>query len=72
MRDPQVHYDGRKILFSYRKAGTDYYHLYEINVGRLGLRQLTSGRSTTTSRPICRTATSCLSPPAANAGSTAG
>ena len=43
VRDPQVHYDGRKILFSYRKAGTDYYHLYEINTDGSGLQQLTDG-----------------------------
>ena len=43
IRDPQVHYDAQKILFSYRKAGTDYYHLYEIQVDGTGLRQITSG-----------------------------
>jgi len=43
VRDPQVHYDGRKILFSYRKDGQPYYHLYEINADGSGLRQLTSG-----------------------------
>ena len=43
VRDPQVHYDGRKILFSYRKAGTDYYHLHEINVDGSGLTPLTAG-----------------------------
>ena len=43
VRDPQVHYDGRKILFSYRKGGQPYYHLYEIGVGGDGLRQLTDG-----------------------------
>jgi hypothetical protein len=43
VRDPQLHYDGRKILFSYRQAGTDFYHLYEINVDGTGLRQLTEG-----------------------------
>ena len=43
VRDPQVHYDGGKILFSYRKGGTPYYHLYEINVDGTGLRQLTDG-----------------------------
>ena len=43
VRDPQVHYDGRKILFSYRPAGTDFFHLYEINVDGSGLRQLTAG-----------------------------
>jgi hypothetical protein len=41
IRDPQVHYDARKILFSYRKAGTDFYHLYEIRVDGTGLLQLT-------------------------------
>ena len=43
VRDPQMHYDGRKILFSYRKGGQPYYHLFEINVDGTGLRQLTSG-----------------------------
>ncbi len=43
VRDPQVHYDGRKVLFSYRRGGSDYYHLYEINVDGTGLRQLTDG-----------------------------
>ena len=43
MRDPQVHYDGQKILFSYRKGGTEHYHLYEINADGTGLRQLTDG-----------------------------
>lgn len=43
VRDPQVHYDGGKILFSHRPAGTDYYHLYEINADGSGRRQLTSG-----------------------------
>jgi hypothetical protein len=43
VRDPQVHYDGRTILFAYRKGGTEYYHLYEIRSDRTGLRQLTDG-----------------------------
>jgi hypothetical protein len=42
-RDPQMHYDGRKILFSYRKGGQPFYHLYEINVDGTGLRQITDG-----------------------------
>ena len=44
VRDPQVHYDGRKILFAYRKGGTENYLLYEINVDGSGLRQLTTGQ----------------------------
>ena len=43
VRDPQVHYDGRKIVFSYRPGGTEHFHLYEINVDGTGLRQLTDG-----------------------------
>ncbi len=43
VRDPQVHYDGKKILFSYRKGGTDYFHLYEINTNGKDLKQLTDG-----------------------------
>ncbi len=43
VRDPQVHYDGGRILFSYRPAQTDFYHLYEINTDGSGLRQITSG-----------------------------
>ncbi len=41
IRDPHVHYDGRTILFSYRRTGTDYYNLYEIQTDETGLRQLT-------------------------------
>ncbi|MBM3495412.1 MAG: hypothetical protein FJX72_13985 [Armatimonadetes bacterium] len=43
VRDPQLHYDGQKILFSYRKGDEPAYHLYEINVDGTGLKQLTDG-----------------------------
>jgi len=43
IRDPHVHYDGRTVLFSYRPAGTDCYHLYEIQADGSGLRQITRG-----------------------------
>ena len=43
VRDPQLHYDGKKILFSYRKGGTHTFHLYEINIDGSGLTQLTDG-----------------------------
>ncbi|MDA1273987.1 MAG: hypothetical protein O2960_08035 [Verrucomicrobia bacterium] len=32
IRDPQVSYDGRRILFSYRPGGTEHYHLYEMDL----------------------------------------
>ncbi|MFV2066688.1 MAG: hypothetical protein ACC645_06870 [Pirellulales bacterium] len=44
VRDPQVHYDGQRILFSYRKGGTTSYHLYEINIDGSALTQLTDGK----------------------------
>ncbi|MBN2291430.1 MAG: hypothetical protein JXM70_03335 [Pirellulales bacterium] len=43
-RDPRVHYDGGKILFSYRKGGTHHYHLCEINIDGSDFRQLTFGK----------------------------
>jgi hypothetical protein len=43
IRDPQVHYDGKTILFSWRKGGSDYFHLYEIQSNGTGLRQITDG-----------------------------
>ena len=42
-RDPVVDYDGKTIVFSYRKGGEDVYHLYEIQSDGTGLRQLTEG-----------------------------
>jgi len=43
VRDPHVNYDGKKILFAYRKGGTENYHLYEINADGSGMCQLTDG-----------------------------
>ncbi len=43
VRDPIVHYDAKKILFSYRKGGEEHFHLWEINCDGSGLRQLTDG-----------------------------
>ncbi len=43
VRDPVVHYDARKVLFSYRPAGTRYYHLYEMELDSGQMRQLTDG-----------------------------
>ena len=43
VRDPQVHYDGKKILFSCRLGGDESFHLYEIDTDGSDLRQLTDG-----------------------------
>jgi hypothetical protein len=43
VRDPQVHYDGQRLVFSYRPGDSPYYHLYEINADGSGLHQLTDG-----------------------------
>ncbi len=43
VRDPRIHYDGDKILFSCRRGGTHHYNLYEINLDGTGLRRITDG-----------------------------
>jgi cytochrome c553 len=43
IRDPQLHYDGQKILMSYRPGGTHVYHLYEIDIDGKNLHRLTDG-----------------------------
>jgi Tol biopolymer transport system component len=43
IRDPQLHYNGKKILMSYRPGGTHVFHLYEIDIDGTNLRQLTDG-----------------------------
>ncbi len=44
VRDPQLNYEGDTILFSYRKGGTDHYHLCEIGIDGTNLRRLTDGK----------------------------
>ena len=43
VRDPVVDYDAKKIVFSYRKGGTENYHLWEIGIDGDGLKRLTDG-----------------------------
>ncbi|HEC04066.1 MAG TPA: hypothetical protein ENI81_11080, partial [Phycisphaerales bacterium] len=42
IRDPEVHFDGGRIVFAMRKNIDDDYHIYEINADATGLKQLTS------------------------------
>ncbi len=44
VRDPAVHYDGKQVLFSYRKGGTENYLLYIINADGTGLHRITDGK----------------------------
>ena len=41
IRDPEVHFDGGKIVFAMRRDIRDDYHIYEINTDGTGLTQLT-------------------------------
>ena len=44
IRDPAVSWDGRRVLFAWKKSlNDDDYHLYELNVASNSVRQLTSG-----------------------------
>ncbi len=43
VRDPAVGYDGKTILFSWRKAGEKTFHLHAIKADGSNLRQLTEG-----------------------------
>ncbi len=52
IRDPEVHFDGKRILFSMRKDVEDDYHIYEINSDGSGLRQITSAKGVFDIDPI--------------------
>jgi len=40
-RDPDLHFDGNKLVFSMRRDVEDDYHIYEMNVDGSGLKRLT-------------------------------
>lgn len=44
LRDPDISYDGAKILFSWKKSALeDDYHLYEMDIASRKVRQITTG-----------------------------
>ena len=43
VRDPEVSYDGQRVLFSYRPSEDGYYHIHEMNVDGSNLRKITDG-----------------------------
>jgi hypothetical protein len=52
VRDPDVHFDGRRILVALRRDRDDDYHIYELNADGSGLRQLTFGSGISDIDPI--------------------
>ncbi len=51
-RDPDIHFDGRRILFAMRHHKAEDYHIWEINVDGSGLRQLTGAEGVCDFDPI--------------------
>ncbi|MDP6636860.1 MAG: hypothetical protein QGG42_18325 [Phycisphaerae bacterium] len=52
LRDPDISFDGKKILFSMRRQRADDYHLYEANSDGTNLKQLTFGSMLSDVDPI--------------------
>jgi len=52
VRDPDVSFDGKKILFSMRRNKDDDYHIYEVNADGGGLTQLTFGKGVSDIDPL--------------------
>ncbi|MCK5172235.1 MAG: hypothetical protein KAR47_02520, partial [Planctomycetes bacterium] len=52
IRDPEVSFDGRKIVFSMRRDIADDYHIYEIDADGSDLRQLTYGGGVSDIDPV--------------------
>jgi hypothetical protein len=51
-RDPEVYFDGKKIVFALRRNAAEDYHIWEINADGAGLRQLTSAEGVSDVDPI--------------------
>jgi hypothetical protein len=52
LRDPEVHFDGAKVVFAMRDGIDDDYHICEINADGSGLRALTSAKGVTDIDPL--------------------
>lgn len=52
IRDPEVSYDGKRIVFSMRNNINDDYHIYEINIDGSGLKQLTRAKGVSDIDPL--------------------
>ena len=51
-RDPEIRFDGKKIIFSMRKNINDDYHIHEVNVDGTGLKQITFAEAVADIDPI--------------------
>ena len=65
IRDPDVYFDGKRIVFAMRKNIRDNYHLYEINADGTGLKQLTSAEGVFDIDPLYLPTTTSSLPPRA-------
>jgi len=52
VRDPEVDFDGKRVLFSMRKNASDDYHVFEMNADGTGLKQLTFGEGVSDIDPM--------------------
>ncbi len=52
VRDPEVHFDGTRIVFAMRKNPKDGYHIYEMNADGSGVKQLTRAEGVTDIDPL--------------------
>ena len=52
VRDPEVDYDGNRIVFSMRAGKTDGYHIYTVNADGSGLKQLTRAQGVSDIDPV--------------------
>ena len=52
IRDPEVSFDGKRILFSLRRDIGDDYHIYELEAGKSAPRQLTRARGVADIDPL--------------------
>jgi len=52
IRDPEVHFDGTRIVFAMRRNIKDDYHIYEINTDGTGLKQLTFAKGAADIDPL--------------------
>jgi hypothetical protein len=51
-RDPEVHFDGRRIVFAMRRQLGEDYHIWEVQADGTGLRQLTSAAGVSDFDPL--------------------